>query len=195
MAVIKAVSSKAGIGHAIDYVTKKEKTEEKLVSGLHCEPETVKEEMQATKELWGKTDGRTYKHYVQSYHEDEKITPEQAHKNAVELAEHTKAWKGHEVLIATHIDKGHIHTHFIVNSVNYEDGHKLQWSKHDLKDLKERAEPGTGLACAGERKDLCWRSPGRNGGMEQRHLPAFETGRAGKGQKLCAGYCPCGAGL
>ena len=58
MAVIKAVSSKAGIGHAIDYVTKKEKTEEKLVSGLHCEPETVKEEMQATKELWGKTDGR-----------------------------------------------------------------------------------------------------------------------------------------
>lgn len=105
MAVIKAVSSKAGIGHAIDYVTKKEKTEEKLVSGLHCEPETVKEEMQATKELWGKTDGRTYKHYVQSYHEDEKITPEQAHKNAVELAEHTKAWKGHEVLIATHIDK------------------------------------------------------------------------------------------
>lgn len=94
--------------------------------------------MQATKELWGKTDGRTYKHYVQSYHEDEKITPEQAHKNAVELAEHTKAWKGHEVLIATHIDKGHIHTHFIVNSVNYENGHKLQWSKHDLKDLKER---------------------------------------------------------
>ena len=92
MAVIKAVSSKAGIGHAIDYVTKKEKTEEKLVSGLHCEPETVKEEMQATKELWGKTDGRTYKHYVQSYHEDEKITPEQAHKNAVELAEHTKAY-------------------------------------------------------------------------------------------------------
>ena len=60
-------------------------------------------------------------------HEDEEITPEQAHKNAVELAEHTKAWKGHEVLIATHIDKGHIHTHFIVNSVNYENGHKLQW--------------------------------------------------------------------
>ena len=38
MAVIKAVSSKAGIGHAIDYVTKKEKTEEKLVSGLGLFP-------------------------------------------------------------------------------------------------------------------------------------------------------------
>ena len=138
MAIIKAVSSKAGIGQAIDYVTKEEKTEEKLLTGLHCEPGTVKEEMQATKALWGKTGGRTYKHYVHSYHEDELITPEQAHRNAIELAEHTKAWKGHEVLIATHIDKGHIHTHIIVNSVNYEDGHKLQWSKHDLKDLKER---------------------------------------------------------
>ena len=49
MAVIKAVSSKAGIGQAIDYVTKEEKTEEKLVSGLHCEADTAKEEMQATR--------------------------------------------------------------------------------------------------------------------------------------------------
>lgn len=138
MAVIKAVSSKAGIGQALDYVTKEEKTEEKLVSGLHCEADTVKDEMQATKELWGKTGGRTYKHFVQSYHEDEHITPEQAHKNAIELAKNTEAWKGHEVLIATHIDRGHIHSHFIVNSVNYEDGHKLQWGKKDLADIKER---------------------------------------------------------
>lgn len=114
MAVIKAVSSKAGIGQALDYVTKEEKTEDKLVSGLHCEPDTVKDEMQATKELWGKTGGRTYKHFVHSYHEDEHITPEQAHKNAIELAKGTEAWKGHEVLIATHIDRGHIHTHFKV---------------------------------------------------------------------------------
>ena len=138
MAVIKAVSSKAGIGQALDYVTKEEKTEDKLVSGLHCEPDTVKDEMQATKELWGKTGGRTYKHFVHSYHEDEHITPEQAHKNAIELAKGTEAWKGHEVLIATHIDRGHIHTHFIVNSVNYENGHKLQWSKADLQNLKDR---------------------------------------------------------
>ena len=94
MAVIKAVSSKAGIGQAIDYVTKEEKTEEKLVSGLHCEAETAKEEMQATKELWEKTGGRTYKHFVQIYHKDEKITPEQAHRNALQLAENTPAWKG-----------------------------------------------------------------------------------------------------
>ena len=138
MAVIKAVSSKASITQAIDYVTKEEKTKEKLISGINCNPETVKDEMQITKELWDKTGGRTYKHFVQSYHEQEKITPEQAHINAVELANGTEAWKGHEILIATHIDRGHIHTHFIVNSVNFENGYKLQWSKHDLSDLKER---------------------------------------------------------
>lgn len=138
MATIKAVSSRASIGQSLDYVTKEEKTEEKLVTGLHCEADTVKEEMQATKELWGKTGGRTYKHFVQSYHADEDITPEQAHKNAIELAKNTEAWKGHEVLIATHIDRGHIHSHFIVNSVNFENGYKLQWSKADLQNLKDR---------------------------------------------------------
>ena len=66
-----------------------------------------------------------------SYHKDEKITPEQAHRNALQLAENTPAWKGFEVLVATHKDKDHIHTHFIVNSVNFEDGHKLQWSSAD----------------------------------------------------------------
>ena len=94
--------------------------------------------MEVTKLIWGTTGGRTYKHFVFSYHAKEPITPEQAHKNAIELAEGTAAWKGFEVLIATHIDRDHIHTHLIVNSVNFEDGHKLRWSKADLRDLKDR---------------------------------------------------------
>lgn len=140
MATIKAVSSKAGVSTAIDYVEQKEKTEEKLVSGIGCTPETAKEEMQATKELWGKTEGRTYKHYVQSFAPGEKIDLVQAHEIAKQLAENVPAWKGHEVLIATHKDTDHIHTHFIVNSVNYEDGHKLQWSKKDLQDMKDYSD-------------------------------------------------------
>lgn len=136
MAVIKAVSSKAGIGTAIDYVTREEKTEQKLLSGLNCEPDTAKEEMQATKELWGKTDGRTYKHFVQSFAPDEKIDSVQAHQLACRLAAERPEWKGFEVLIATHKDRKHIHTHFIVNSVCFEDGHKLQQSKADLQNMK-----------------------------------------------------------
>lgn len=164
MAIIKAVSSKAGIKTAINYVTRDEKTDQTLLSGLHCEPDTAADEMQATKLLWGKTGGRTYKHFVQSYHANERITPERAHKNAVELAESTQAWRGFEVLIATHKDREHIHTHFIVNSVSYEDGHKLRWSKADLQDLKKRCNaqsreqglhvPQKGKTYSGEDRDL-----------------------------------------
>ena len=136
MAVIKAVSAKSSIGAAIKYVTQKEKTDVKLMSGIGCSPETAKQEMEATKELWGKTGGRTYKSFVQSFHTDERMDPEQAHRIACALASGVKAWKGHEVLIVTHKDRGHIHTHFIVNTVNAEDGHKLQWSKKDLADMK-----------------------------------------------------------
>lgn len=138
MAAIKAANSAAGLNRIIDYVTKDEKTEAKLVSGINCNPETVKDEMAATKLLWDKTGGRTYKHFVHSYHAKEKITPEQAHKNALELAQNTKAFEGYEVLVATHIDREHIHSHIIVNSVNFEDGHKLRWSKGDLQNLKDR---------------------------------------------------------
>lgn len=140
MAVIKAVSSKASIGQALDYVTKDEKTDEKLVSGLHCDPESVKAEMQTTKELWGKPGGRTYKHFVQSFAPGEKIDPMQAHRLAYRFATECPKWAGFEVLIATHKDKDHIHTHFIVNSVNYEDGHKLQQSREDLKNMKAHSD-------------------------------------------------------
>ena len=47
-----AVSEIAGIGQALDYVTKEEKTEDKLVSGLHCEPDTVKDIRKQTERMW-----------------------------------------------------------------------------------------------------------------------------------------------
>ena len=75
MAVIKAVSSKAGINTVLDYVMQEEKTEQKLLSGLNCVPDTVKDEMRVTKLLWDKDGGRTYKHFVQSFAPGEKINP------------------------------------------------------------------------------------------------------------------------
>ena len=141
MAVIKAVSSKAPISTAIDYVSKDEKTESKLLSGYNLtSPGTAMDEMQATKEVWGKTGGRTYKHFVQSFAPDENITPEQAHEIATQFAEQCPLFKGFEVLIATHKDREHIHTHFVVNSVNFEDGHKFQMKSTELQDMKDLSD-------------------------------------------------------
>ncbi len=139
MATIKAVSSKAPLGTVVDYVNKDEKTEEKLKSGINCEPETAFDEMQSTKAMWNKQGGREYMHFVQSFKPGE-TTPEQAQAIGKELAENNGAWKGFEVLVVTHKDREHIHNHFVVNSVSFEDGHKLQSSKKDLENLKQLSD-------------------------------------------------------
>lgn len=139
MAIVKAVkNSHSSVKHIVDYVTKKEKTiGRKLCSGYNCNIATAAIEMQATKELYGKTGGRTYKHFVQSFPPDEDITPEKAHEIAKQFVESCPLFEGYEVVYATHVDREHIHTHFVVNSVNYMDGHKFQMSRKDLEDMKK----------------------------------------------------------
>ena len=111
-----------------------------MLSGLNCVPDTVKDEMRVTKLLWDKDGGRTYKHFVQSFAPGEKIDPAQAHQIACQLAASRPEWQDFEVLIATHEDKKHIHTHFVVNSVSYVDGHKLQQSKAELQAMKDYSD-------------------------------------------------------
>lgn len=138
MATIKAINSRASISIAINYITKKEKTDIKLITGLNCSPETAIDEMKVTKSFWNKKGGRQYKHYVQSFPLDENISYEVAHKIAVKLCE--EKFKGFEIVIATHKDREHIHSHIIVNSVNYLDGHKIQESRKDLQALKDYSD-------------------------------------------------------
>lgn len=139
MAIIKSVkNSHSSIKHILHYVTKTEKTiGKKLCSAYNCNIDTAVVEMETTKKLYGKTGGRTYKHFVQSFSPDEKITAQQAHQLAGEFVNFCPLFSDFEVVYATHVDKNHIHTHFVVNSVSFQDGHKFQMSKKDLEDMKE----------------------------------------------------------
>ena len=136
MAVIKSIPSKGSVRIIVNYVLNKEKTDERIVSGKDCAPETAADEMNATKELYNKTDGRSYYHIIQSFKPGE-VDPVLAHKIGKELAE--KQFKGHEVLIATHIDKEHIHNHLIINSVSFVDGQKLVNNKEKLRNIKRES--------------------------------------------------------
>lgn len=137
MAIIKRLSSKATPKKLINYLTKGEKTEEKLISGKDCSPENVLEEFKATKELYEKNSGVQYHHIIQSFDPKDNITPEKAHEIGKELAE--SQFKGHEVLIVTHKDKDHIHNHLVVNSVNFENGKKYRATNKSLWDLKRES--------------------------------------------------------
>ncbi len=107
------------------------------VSGQDCTPAYAYLEFMATKQLYGKGDGVFFYHYVQSFAPDEPITPEEANAIGLELA---KQWPGHEVLVATHVDRAHIHNHLIVNSVSHETGKKLHQPPNTLKKLREASD-------------------------------------------------------
>lgn len=138
MAIIKAAQSGASLKRIINYVTQPKKTEEHLMAGIDCDPQNAYDDMMLTKELFHKTNGRQYKHFIYSFPPGETVTPEQVLENAQRLVMETPALQGYQALIAVHQDRKHIHAHIVVNSVHTETGYKLQWSKQDLADLKER---------------------------------------------------------
>ncbi len=130
-----------GLQATLDYCMQDEKTMyegQKLVYGMNCSEQDPYLDMMTTKKLYGKTGGRMYYHLDQSFSPEEKITPEQAHKIAIEFAE--EQFKGYEVLIATHVDAHHIHSHFVVNSVSFENGLKYHSSKDNIRKLREASD-------------------------------------------------------
>ena len=121
----------------MNYAMKTEKTlfeGDRLVSGLNCSPETIYHEFINTKLFHGKDSGRMYYHMVQSFPKGEDVPPKIAHEMAVKLAEH---FKDYEVLICTHTDRDHIHSHFIINSVAIESGRKFHISTPEIEPIRQ----------------------------------------------------------
>ena len=150
MAIVAAIKaktqSKTAMGKVIAYVGQEKKTlyrdpdsgqSYRLISGQNCVAETAYQEFMATKILHGKDSGVFYKHYVQSFKPNEAVAPKEIHQMAVELAEY---FKGFEVMVATHIDDDHWHSHFVVNSVNAETGLKIQFNEKSLNELRRRSD-------------------------------------------------------
>jgi hypothetical protein len=132
----QSISAMKGV---IDYCCQDKKvydeiSNQRLVSGVNCDGENAFAEFLATKKSYKKTDGMNFYQYVQSFSPEENITPHQAHEIAIEFAE--KAWTGYEVLVATHCDVQHIHSHFVINSVSFENGKKLRQNPNTLKSLR-----------------------------------------------------------
>lgn len=132
----QSISAMKGV---IDYCCQDKKvydeiSNQRLVSGVNCDGENAFKEFMATKKSYGKTDGMNFYQYVQSFSPEENITPQKAHEVALEFAE--KAWTGYEVLVATHCDAQHIHSHFVINSVSFENGKKLRQNPNTLNSLR-----------------------------------------------------------
>ena len=139
MATFTAVKNRGGgrgaLGGVLRYTQQDGKTlweGQRLVTGWNCTAQSALSEMLLTKERFRKTDGRQYYHFVHSFAETDDLTPQEAHAIALELAQ--REFPNFEVLVATHIDTDHLHSHLIVNSVSFQDGRKLHQSAADLQD-------------------------------------------------------------
>ena len=113
---------------------------QKYVTGVNCTPQSAYTEFNNTKRLYGKTDGQLFYHFVQSFSVDENISPQTAHEIAVRFAEETEMFHGFEIVVSTHCDRGHIHSHFVMNSVNAESGKKFHSNESDIKMLMKKSD-------------------------------------------------------
>ena len=145
MPIIHFINSKtqtaSGMKNVLAYVTRTEKTkseDKQYVTALNCSAPTAYEEMIATKNAYHKNSGRMYYHLVQSFPKGDGTPPELAHRIAVELAE--KAFGKYECVVATHIDREHIHSHIVFNSVSFEDGRKYHSNGNTVQELMDLSD-------------------------------------------------------
>ena len=134
----RGTQSRAAMRGVMLYVMQEKKTAWEggpLVSGINCQPQSVYDDFLNTKLLYHKDDGTMFYHMVQSFPKGAAVDPRQAHEAARRLAEY---FDGCEVLVCTHVDREHIHSHCVINSVNFETGKKLHMAKEQLQELMRR---------------------------------------------------------
>ena len=136
---IKESKQTAGaMGRVLRYVSQEKKTVDldghKYLSGVNCGAEVAQQSFMATKNLYGKAGGTFFYHYVQSFSPQEQVSFAEAHQIALELAE--RFFPGCEVLVATHVDAEHPHSHFVINSVHPDTGKKLHFTPKTLEQMR-----------------------------------------------------------
>lgn len=115
---------------------KKTRYDEKLafVSGVHCSDDHPYEDMMTVKNHFRKTGGNLAYHAYQSFKPGE-VTPQECHEIGVQLAR--QLWGSRfQVLVCTHMDKHHLHNHFVINSVSYVDGKKFDCSERTYYQMR-----------------------------------------------------------
>lgn len=122
MAVTKILAKRARLDVTVKYALNGDKTEERLLTAYHnCTPNNPSGQMLAAKKAVGKTDGVQAYHIIQSFEKGE-ISPELALQIAQEYAR--KCIPEYQAVIGVHVDREHIHSHIVFNSVSKYTGQK-----------------------------------------------------------------------
>ena len=176
---IKYAKQSAGaLGGVAAYIAQANKTMQEngrqLVSGQNCTPPFAVREFLTTRAMHRKESPVWFYHYVQSFAPSEPVTGELAHELAKMFA--ARAWPESEVLIATHIDREHIHSHFIVNSVCFGNGKMLRQGPGTLARLR----PISDELCAAHGLSVLPRQEAKTQGLGAREYRSATKGESWK---------------
>lgn len=142
MAYVKQITIHKTLIKPLKYIANPEKTDESLlITGLNCSanPKLAYRQMKVTKNEYRKIDKVLGYHFVQSFQKGEISDPKIAHELGIKWANKISEGK-YEIVVATHIDKGHIHNHFIMNSVSKETGEKYNSCKQQLAEIRKESD-------------------------------------------------------
>ena len=109
----------------IEYILDEKNYGEKVgsVSSLNCNVETAFYEYKNIQNKYKMKGVRSAYHIIQSFSPKDNITVDQANEIGLKLCK--ELYPNYQCVIATHIDKGHIHNHISVNAINL-NGTKLE---------------------------------------------------------------------
>ena len=121
MAVTKIHPIKSTLKKAIDYICNGDKTNDEIYVTTHlCSRENAYKEFELTKRQFNSKTKTLAHHLIQSFVPEE-VSFEEVHQVGSELCEKILEGK-YEYVLATHIDKYHIHNHIIFNSIDVDEG-------------------------------------------------------------------------
>jgi hypothetical protein len=128
-----------GLQEVLKYTVQDAKTEKQFyVTGINCYPESACKQMSKTKLQFQKMDGILAFHGYQSFAPGE-ATPETAHAIGVKMAQ--ELWGDRfEVVVSTHLDKNHLHNHFVLNSVSFKDGKRYYDNKTTYSLMRQTSD-------------------------------------------------------
>ena len=139
---ISPIKSEKHLSNAISYILKNEKTNDRYYTDaykcVNC-PGFAEFFFRETrdKEVIDKGNNLAW-HIEQSFSPEDNVTPEMALEIGKELMK--RYYPNYQYVIATHIDKEHIHNHIILNSVNFVDFHKLVSNKKTRAELRKTSD-------------------------------------------------------
>jgi len=136
MAVTKIHPIKTTLKKAIDYICNGDKTDDEIYVTTHlCSRENAHKEFELTKKQFGSRTQTLAHHLIQSFVPEE-VSFEEVHQVGIEIL-----GGKYEYVLATHIDKDHIHNHIIFNSIDVDEGkvyHSYYGSYMNIRNQSDR---------------------------------------------------------